>query len=69
MGLFNLVFLDQNLFISSLAVVPIGAALQEKVKGIKTGIQRGHSTLKDRGAFIWYLTSCPLSGQRSSSAT
>lgn len=27
MGLFSLAFLDQNLFISSLAVVPIGAAL------------------------------------------
>lgn len=32
MGLFSLAFLDQNLFISSLAVVPIGAALQWKKK-------------------------------------
>lgn len=30
MGLFSRAFLDQNLFISSLAVVPIGAALQGK---------------------------------------
>lgn len=30
MGLFSLAFLDQNLFISSLAVVPIGAALRQR---------------------------------------
>lgn len=30
MGLLSRAFLDQNLFISSLAVVPIGAALQEE---------------------------------------
>lgn len=40
MGLFSLEFLDQNLFISSLAVVPIGAALQKSVKEINIGIQR-----------------------------
>lgn len=51
MGLFKLAFLDQNLFISSLAVVPIGAALQKKVKGINTGIQRSQHP---KGAFIWY---------------
>lgn len=38
MGLFSLAFLDQNLFISSLAVVPIGAALQKTVERISTGI-------------------------------
>lgn len=32
MGRFNLEFLSQNLFISSLAVLPIGAALEMKKK-------------------------------------
>lgn len=43
MGLFSRAFLDQNLFISSFAVVPIGAALQGKTKN--GGEQKISSTL------------------------
>lgn len=38
MGLFKLEFLAQNLFISSLAVVPIGAALKQRTDDLNRGL-------------------------------
>jgi len=46
MGRFNLEFLVQNLFISSLAVVPIGAALQRE-RERERARERDSMSLKD----------------------